>query len=199
MAKHRKSESHVRLYKHELESEAYRSLSPTARALLVEFRALHAGRRDNRVPMSVREMMRRLNVSQRPAERARDELLDRGFIRMLTKGNFTRKVLHASEYCLTHVPLEDKDGATAPKDFMRWRQKNTVAESTTGGSGRRYREPAKNGQKHPHGSGIDYREGQKRPPTGSGIDYTDKLPRSRDFGMSNETADTGREVEHDWL
>ena len=112
-------ESHVRLYRHELESPAYRSLAPVSRALLVEFRGLFTGK-ENCVYMSLREAMRRLGVGRRQAENAIDELLDRGFIILIERGGFTRKTRHATTFALTNEPLEDKDGAVAPKNFMRW-------------------------------------------------------------------------------
>lgn len=111
-------EPHVRLYRHELESPAYRSLSPEARALLVELRALFNGA-GNRIHMSVREIQERLSISQRPAQRARDELLDRGFIRVLAPADFRTKVRHAPVYALTSEPVEA--GGSPPRDYMRWR------------------------------------------------------------------------------
>lgn len=111
----------MRLYRHELESDAYRSLSPEGRALLVEFRALFNGR-ENRVFLSRTQMELRLGVGRRKAEKARDELLDRGFIHLLVPGGFNRKCPHASEYALTNEPINPtQDGATPPKDYMRWR------------------------------------------------------------------------------
>jgi len=91
----RRDESHVRLYRHELESAAYRSLSTDARALLVEFRALFSGR-ENRLFMSVREAARRIGVSEKTGHKALRALLDRGFIRCVEQGGLTRKVKHAS-------------------------------------------------------------------------------------------------------
>ncbi len=115
--KPRRDQAHVRLYQHELESAAYRSLSPDARSLLVELRSFYTGR-SNRVHMSLREAMRRLNVGRRRAQGAINELIDRGFIRLLTPGAFHRKVPHAPEYALLHEPL---DGERVPeKPFMRW-------------------------------------------------------------------------------
>ncbi len=137
-----RGEAHVRLYRHELESAAYRSLSTDARALLVEFRALFDGK-ENEIFLSVREMQRRLGIGQRPAQAARDELLDRGFIRLMEPGGFNRKTRHASVYALESEPLDlDKAGATAPKTYMRWKEsiQNTVAKTTTVSSQNSYRE-----------------------------------------------------------
>lgn len=175
MSKKRRAEAHVRLYRHELESEAYKSLSTDGRALLVEFRALYDGR-ENRIYMSVREAMRRLDVGQRRAQRAISELLDRGFVRIIEPGGFNRKVRHATVYALTSEPLEDRDGATAPKDYMRWSQKSTVVNSATVGSRSDYRGPSKSPRKTAHGSQFSYRNRRDSETHGSQSSYTDKLP-----------------------
>lgn len=183
MARKARQQPHVRLYRHELECDAYRSLSTDARALLVEFRALYKGQ-DNRVYMSRREMQRRLGVGRYRAEAAREELLDRGFIRMLAKGSFSRKVRHASEYALTNEPLENKDGATPPKDFMKWQpQKNTGLVSNPDGAGEQPREPSQRGEKHRHGAGEQPRQSLNRHMHVAGEQPTDKLPRSTSFLM----------------
>ncbi|MCC7411957.1 MAG: helix-turn-helix domain-containing protein [Gammaproteobacteria bacterium] len=109
-------ESHVRVYRHELDCAAYRSLSTDARALLVEMRSLYTGA-DNRIHMSRREAERRLNVGRRRAEHAIDELVDRGFVRVLRIGAFQTKVAHATEYELTNEAGRDK---TPSKEYMRW-------------------------------------------------------------------------------
>jgi hypothetical protein len=138
-AKRRKlGEAHVRVYSHEMRTEAWQTMSPTAKALLVEMRALYNGK-GNRVFMSVREMRRRLGVGQLKAEKARGELLERGWIRVIEEGSFSRKVRHATVYALEHEPLEDRDGAVAPKSYMRWSQKNTVLVVSTDGTDSEYR------------------------------------------------------------
>lgn len=173
----RRSEAHVRLYRHELESAAYRSLSPDARALLVEFRALYTGR-ENRVHMSIRQMQLRLGVGQRRAQRARDELLDRGFIRLLVPGGFSRKVRHATEYALTNEPLEDQDGATPPKDFMKWSgQKSTVVKMATDSSRTEYRDYRKHSPKPANGSHSEYRKPANETSHGSHFEYADSVTR----------------------
>lgn len=119
MARARRAEAHVRLYAHELECAAYRSLSPVSRALLVEMRSLYDGR-DNRIYMSIREAMQRLGVGRRQVERALAELIGHGWIRVIKDGSFDYKIRHATEYALENQPLNDCDGAVAPKSYMRW-------------------------------------------------------------------------------
>lgn len=129
----RRDEAHVRLYRHELESPAYRSLSTDARALLVEFRALFTGR-ENRLFMSVREAAKRIGVSEKTAQKALKALIDRGFIRCIEQGGFARKVKHASVYALECQPDNPlAEGATAPKTFMKWQppEENAVGKFPT--------------------------------------------------------------------
>ena len=134
--KGRRDEKHVRLYKHEWECPAYQSLKSDSKVLLFEMRSLYEGQ-ENRIHMSVREVMRRLGVGQRRAESALAELINTGFLRLIQRGEFRRKIRHASVYALENVPIEDKDGAVAPKSYMSWRppeEKNTVVNSATVGS-----------------------------------------------------------------
>lgn len=178
MSKNRKAEAHVRIYRHELECEAYRSLSTDARALLVEFRALYGGK-ENRVYMSLREIMRRLGVGRCRAEKARDEVLDRGFLRLIEPASFTRKVKHAPVYALTNEPLNpSRDGATAPKDFMSWKpgQKSTVLTSGTDGAGHQHRDQRGKFKKAPLGAGHQHREASNEASLGAGHQHTDRLP-----------------------
>ena len=176
MAKRKISESHVRLYRHELESAAYQSLPCDARALLIEFRALFTGK-ENRIFMSVREAMIRTGLGQRRAQHAIADLLERGFIRLLTKGTFHHKVRHASLYQLTSEPADDRDGSVPTKDFMRWQPKkhgshhdySAVAATTTAAPS----DPPENGQ---NCSCHDYSKRQKTHPRCSHHGYIDMLP-----------------------
>lgn len=115
-------EAHVRLYRHELESPAWRTLSVDARALLIELRALFDPKRgDNRVFLGTRGAMERLGIGQRRVEAARAELLERGWITVAERGSFTRKVRHATAYALENEPPSEAAGAVPSKAFMRWR------------------------------------------------------------------------------
>lgn len=102
----------VLLYQHELRGAAYRSLSSGPRALLLEFRALDTGK-ENRVYMSVREAMRLTGLGQRPAQRAIADLLDRGFIRLLSKGSFALQA-RASLFHVVRLP-SDNSGSHAER------------------------------------------------------------------------------------
>lgn len=163
----KRGEAHVRLYGYELTTPAYRHLSTDARALLVEFRALFNGR-ENRIFMSVRQMVERLNVGQRRAQHARDELLRCGWIKVMERGAFTRKTKEATVYALCNEPLQAGDGAVASKEFMRWQppQKQiTVVTTTTDGSRHDYRDHETGPSKERFSSHHDYRKASKRQST----------------------------------
>ncbi len=114
---------HVRLYRWELTSPAYRSLSIGARALLVELKALYNGNNNGELFLSTREASRRLNRQNGRNQAARlfAELEDRGFIRARSRGDFKVKsgvmVGRATCWILTEFPF---GGALPTKDFMRW-------------------------------------------------------------------------------
>lgn len=121
---------HVRLYRYELESAAYRHLSLGGRALLVELKALYNGNNNGSLFLSVREAAKRLNSSKTFAADRLQELHDMGFIRPSQNGAFTVKSLvgegRATSWILTEYPFGN---ALPTKNFMRWQPaeiQNTV-------------------------------------------------------------------------
>jgi hypothetical protein len=121
---------HVRLYRYELESAAYRSLSLGGRALLVELKSLYNGNNNGALFLSVREAAKRLNSSKTFAADRLQELHDKGFIRPKQNGAFSVKCLvgegRATSWILTEYPFAN---ALPTKDFMRWQAaeiQNTV-------------------------------------------------------------------------
>lgn len=124
-----KDARHVRLYHAMLRSEAWKSLDANAKALYVEISARYAGLGSNngRIPFSVREAARALKVGKTTAATAFDHLQERGFIAPETKGAFSRKVRHATEWRLTEF-ASDVSSDWPTKDYQRWRPQNTVPE-----------------------------------------------------------------------
>jgi hypothetical protein len=156
--------AHVRIHRFEMDTEAWRTMSCYGRSLLIEMRSLYTGR-ENRVFMSLRQIMRRLGVGRKAAERARDELMERGWIRMLEQGSFNQKTRHAPVYALEHEPLEDRDGAVAPKSFMGWSRENTVYLGSTDGVPREHRDKSKAPKNGVHGVPGEHRNRKNAPPT----------------------------------
>lgn len=111
----------VQLFVWLLRSEAWLSLTPQARAVYVELHSWYNGSNNGRIGLSVRRAAQRCRVAKDTAARAFDELIDRGFIECTSKGAFSLKVRHASEWRLTHINC-DKTGRTKDAAFMKWRQ-----------------------------------------------------------------------------
>ncbi len=118
---------HVRLYRWLLDSPAYLSLSCPARAVLVEIVRCYDGFNNGRIGLSVRKAAERCRIAPGTAKRAFEELQDRGFIVCVTKGAFSRKTLHATEWRLTFWRC-DVTGELPTKAFMSWgrEKQNTV-------------------------------------------------------------------------
>jgi len=126
---------HVRLHFWMMKSPAWRDLTPTARALLVELYALYNGSNNGDLFLSVRDAARRLAVADNTAWRSLQELERHGFIRAAKRGAFHLKVRHATCWILTEF---EHAGKLATKDFMRWSQaaeiQKPVAKIETNGS-----------------------------------------------------------------
>jgi hypothetical protein len=115
---------HVRFYQWELESKAYRSLSPVARCVLLELKAFYNGSNNGSLFLSAREAGRRVGVGKTKAWQALRELQQKGFIRVVERGAFSWKTAarrgDATCWLLTEFPPGSEKGV-GTKDFMRWK------------------------------------------------------------------------------
>lgn len=110
---------HVRIYKFEMELDAWSTLSVDSRALLIELRALYHPRNNNIVFLSVREAMRRLNIGQRRVQAAFKELIDKGWISIHQVGSFHFKHRHATSFALENYA--SAPGKEPRKLYARWK------------------------------------------------------------------------------
>src|SRR6266446_3408822 len=84
----------------------------------------HDGTNNGRLGLSVRRASERCRIARGTAQRALVELQDRGFVDCMTKGAFSRKAPHATEWRLTWWSC-DVTGELASKKFMNWRREKT--------------------------------------------------------------------------
>jgi hypothetical protein len=115
-----KSPRHVRLYHYMLQSKAWLSLSPNARAIYIEIVSRYAGVNNGRIPYAVRDAASALRIGTATASRALNELQQRGFIVPVTKGAFSLKKRHATEWRLTEFTCDVSNAAFPTKEFMKW-------------------------------------------------------------------------------
>jgi DNA-binding transcriptional MocR family regulator len=114
-----KAARHVRLYHWMMGSAAWKGLSGNQRAIYVEMAARYNGFNNGRIPYSVREAANSLGIGKSTAARDLAVLRERGFIVPTTKGAFSLKVRHATEWRLTEFS-SDVRPAMATKDFTHW-------------------------------------------------------------------------------
>jgi hypothetical protein len=102
-----------------LESQAWKSLNATARAVYVHMAMKYYGSNNGRIGYSVRAAAEELKIGLATASRALADLQYRGFIVPKKRGAFSLKVRHASEWRLTDLVC-NVTGDLPTKDFMRW-------------------------------------------------------------------------------
>ena len=104
-----------------LVSEAYRSLDPVARALLIEITMLENGRNNGSLWLSIRDATDRLGMADaRPTMRSFEALQDRGLIKMTKDAHFTVKASDTSRarcWRLTWLPY---DGKPPSNDWQKY-------------------------------------------------------------------------------
>lgn len=109
-----------------LESLAYRSLNCAARCLLIEFDRLGNPNNNGLLWLSVRDVARLMGVAdKKTAQRALDDLIDRGFLVVVRQSSFDVKAAYgegagrARVWRLTWEPIAGKSGPT--REFADWR------------------------------------------------------------------------------
>jgi hypothetical protein len=113
---------HVRICHYMMDTPAWKSLGAIERAMYLDIASRYAGQGTNngKIGYSVRAAANELSIGLATAKRALDKLQERGFIVCMTKGAFSRKIKHASEWRLAEFP-SDVSNDFATKEFMRWR------------------------------------------------------------------------------
>jgi len=115
---------HIRIYQHELESDAWRSLNCVERCLYLELLARFNGQNNGEIALSVRDAAEALGVGKDTVKKPFETLLDRGFIKLITDSDFNLKTKggKAREFELTAKDVGDRK---ATKEFMKWRAEGT--------------------------------------------------------------------------
>lgn len=105
-----------------LKSAAWASLSPNGRAALIEVIRPYNGRNNGSLAMSGRRLEKLLPISRATATRALYELVEKGFLEVVTPSSFGCKMKRATEYRLTFHRC-DVTGDLPTKAFTRWSAK----------------------------------------------------------------------------
>jgi hypothetical protein len=109
----------IQLFRYVLDSPAYISLSPSARAALIEVIRGYNGQNNGRIVLSVRDLAKRMGCHRNTATRVLQELVEKGFIEPRVKGALSRKFRHATEWRLTDRRC-DATGIAQSQAFLKW-------------------------------------------------------------------------------
>jgi len=109
-------------------SAAWQALDGNSRALYVEVARRYRGPNSNngKIPYSVREAAKVLNVGRSTAQRCFERLIAHGFLRVSKRSGFSMKGRVSTEWLLSEFP-DDTTATTgiASKDFMKWTPQNS--------------------------------------------------------------------------
>jgi hypothetical protein len=109
----------IQLFRYMLDCPAYVSLSSLARAALIEVKRGYNGSNNGRIVLSARQLAGRLGCHHSTANRALQELTDKGFIEPRVKGAFHVKFKHATEWRLNDRQC-DVTGQRQSQAFLKW-------------------------------------------------------------------------------
>lgn len=108
------------LYHYMLNTEAWKALTPAARAVYIQIGARYDGFNNGKIAFSVRDAASEVGINKNTASRTFKELIDGGFIEETRHGGLSRKTRVASEWRLTAFKC-DLTGALKSSLFMqRW-------------------------------------------------------------------------------
>lgn len=144
------NDHHVRFYDWELRSDAFRSLSPYSRTLLLEFKRRYKGTNNGEIPMSLREAAELCNCSEKPMRKSFKQLEKLGFITVAQKGAFSVKLSKATRWYLTEYPIHNAIGVISvnpKKDFMSYKSASKEKSRRTHSRPTVYLQPQKDQSK----------------------------------------------------
>jgi hypothetical protein len=120
----------IQLFRYVLDCPAYVSLSLVARAALIELNLGYNGSNNGKIVLSVRQLAERLGCDKGFANRALQELIEKGFIERRVKGAFSVKFRRATEWRLNDRRC-DATGQEQSQPFLKWRapEPQTQAEA----------------------------------------------------------------------
>lgn len=121
MRRRKKAGHFVQLEHYLLDTLAYRTLTPNARAVYVELKRRFNGRNNGTLALSARDAGDAIGATHHTGARALLELQEHGFIEITEESDFKRKVHVARAYLLTEYP-DDRPGRSriASKAFLKW-------------------------------------------------------------------------------
>lgn len=130
-----KHEPFVLLHRGVTNSDAWRSLSCEAKALLIDIWARHNGRNNGQLGYGHREAKHNLRIGSKKAAEAFGQLEDRGFIVARTKSSFNWKTgAGAGLATQWELTAERCDGRPPSRRYRDWKKESTAPEASSTGT-----------------------------------------------------------------
>lgn len=131
--KGRGNEQYVPLPYAMLKSLAWRSLSGAGVKVFFELHCRFNGGNNGKLTLSMNEAAEALGIGKATAQRAFKELQDKGFIALVTPGNWYHRRAH--EWRMTHKPIQAIGGKTLPtNDWKNYQPPRPKVKKTKHGS-----------------------------------------------------------------
>ncbi len=119
---------YIRLHRGITNSAAWKSLSCSAKSLLLEIWAFHNGFNNGAISYSHEQARLALRIGSKKVTDSFDELIDRGFLVVRRKGSFHVKIKDgpskATEWEITDEPCDDQP---AKKLYRTWKENQNAA------------------------------------------------------------------------
>ncbi|MGR9297798.1 hypothetical protein ACU8L5_21180 [Rhizobium leguminosarum] len=112
-------------------SAAWKATNVYERALYIELKQRYNGSNNGEIALSRREAEAAMNCSDKPVKAAFKGLLEKGFIKVATRGSFHWKKGggpsgRSTRWILTEYPVDYPVRSLSPeRDFMRWKAVHT--------------------------------------------------------------------------
>jgi hypothetical protein len=109
-----------------MDTDAWRSLRPADRCVLIEIMRRYDGKNNGLIGLGVREAAELCRINKDTAAQSFRKLGERGFIECGQEGSFDYKARHAAEWRLTWLKC-DRTGALPSRAFLKWVPADTQA------------------------------------------------------------------------
>lgn len=113
---------HIRLYHNITGTDAWKSLSGNAIKVLIALVRLDDGKKNGQIYFSDRQASFETGLARNTCIKVLRELSEKGFLRIVEKGHFDRKVRHATVWRYTWQAVPGLSGPT--RDFEKWKRPN---------------------------------------------------------------------------
>ena len=128
----KKDASHVRTYRRQIQSAAWRDLSGSAVKVLLAMQTLEKGDNNGNICFSDRMGAEMAGLSRNTVQKSIKDLIDRGFIYCTEQGGFSRKTPHAAMYGFTWLAGPKGEHRAPSHAYEKWKPDgNTRAQILT--------------------------------------------------------------------